>query len=388
MTLSFDKNSIPGYLGSGRFSSVAGVMDQAPPWLLQKLIPLLSGRVMIDAESVNLIRELSKQGPVVYAIKFPSSYDLQFLRMKFNELGLPIPWALLGAADNYAGGSVLKWLSIWKDKVKKVFSKGKTSDPLNAGIVLEIFEHDGACAFYLVDESTSRDRYLNPEKDPITLLLEVQGKIATPISIVPLFILYDRRHKRQIRPFWETLLGDSDRPGPISRILIAIRKWTVPELMVGEPVNLIGEFEEFGSDVEWDDLPFTLRTKLIDRINSRIRINRGAEKLSRTEIKELVLQDKKVQEAVSVEAAKKNERKEKVRKKAEAYVDEIAADQRIQMYHFLYYVLQLLFKTLFDRVDYHESDFAKLKKYNEKGSLIFVSSHKSHFDYLFLGFLS
>lgn len=388
MTLSFDKKAIPAYLGSGRFSSVAGVMDQAPPWLLQKLVPLLSGRVMIDAESVNLIRELSKQGPVVYAIKFPSSYDLQFLRMKFNELGLAIPWALLGAVDNYAGGSVLKWLSIWKDKVKKIFTKGKTADPLNAGIVLDIFEHDGACAFYLVDESTSRDRYLNPEKDPISLLLEVQGKIAAPISIVPLFILYDRRHKRQIRPFWETLLGDSDRPGPIGRILIAIRKWTVPELMVGEPVNLIGEFEEFGSDVEWDDLPFTLRTKLIERINSRIRINRGAEKLSRTEIKELVLQDKNVQEAVSVEAVSKNEREEKIRKKAEAYVDEIAADQRIQMYHFLYYVLKLLFKTLFDRVDYHESDFAKLKKYNEKGSLIFVSSHKSHFDYLFLGFLS
>lgn len=387
MTLSFDKKSIPAYLKSGRFSSVAGALDQAPPWILRKLIPILSSRVLIDEKSVNLIRELSELGPVVYAIKFPSSYDLQFLRMKFHELGLPTPWALLGSGD-YAGGSILKWLNIWKDRIRNLFSGRKRTQPLNISVVKDILEHGGACAFYLVDESTSRERYINPENDPISVLLDVQGKIAAPISVVPLFILYDRRHKRQIRPFWETLLGDSDRPGPIGRILIAIRKWTVPELLVGEPVHLISEFEEFGASVSWDELPFRLRTDLIDRINSRIRINRGAEKLSRTEIKELVLQDKSVQKAVAKTAADKNEREEKIRKKAEAYVDEIAADQRIQVYHCLYYVLQILFKTLFERVDFHESDFATLKKYNEKGSLIFVSSHKSHFDYLFLGFFS
>ncbi len=387
MTLSFDRNSIPPYLASGRFSSVAGVLDQAPPWLLRRLIPILSSRVMIDDDSVSQIRELSSQGPVVYAIKFPSSYDLHFIRMKFNELGLPTPWALLGSGD-YAGGSIWKWLSIWKDRIRGLFSGRRRNRPLDTQIVADILANGGASAFYLVDESTSRDRYINPASDPVSMLLDVQGKVAAPISVIPLFILYDRRHKRQIRPFWETFLGDSDRPGPISRILIAIRKWTVPELLVGEPVTLITEFEEFGSGVSWDDLPFKLRTDLIDRINSRIRINRGAEKLSRTEIKELVLQDKNVQEAVARTAAEKNEREDKVRKKAESYVDEIAADQKIQVYHGLYYLLRLLFKTLFDRVDYHDSDFAKLKKYNEKGSLIFVSSHKSHFDYLFLGYLS
>ena len=387
MTLHFDRKSVPEYLATGRFSSVAGVLDQAPPWLMQKLIPILSSRVMIDEDSTTQIRELSKVGPVVYAIKFPSSYDLQFLRMKFNALGLPTPWALLGSGD-YAGGSVLKFFSIWKDRIRNLFSSKARNRPLDTAVVKDIFEHGGACAFYLVDESTSRERYLNPEKDPLNILLDVQGKIAAPIYIVPLFILYDRRHKRQIRPFWESLLGDSDRPGPISRILIAIRKWTVPELLVGEPICLIGEFEEFGSGTSWDDLPFKLRTDLVERINSRIRINRGAEKLSRTEIKELVLQDKDVQDAVATTAAERNETVAKIRKKAEAYVDEIAADQKIQVYHCLYYVLQILFKTLFDRVDFYESDFAKLKKYNEKGSLIFVSSHKSHFDYLFLGYNS
>ncbi len=387
MTLSFDKKSIPDYLATGLFSSVAGVLDQAPPWLLQKLIPLLSSRVMIDEDSTNQIRELSRLGPLVYAIKFPSSYDLQFIRMEFNKLGLQTPWALLGSGD-YAGGSFIKFLSIWKDRVKRLFSGKIRNRPLDTAVVRDIFEHGGSCAFYLVDESTSRERYLNPEKDPVSILLDVQGKIAAPIYVVPLFILYDRRHKRQIRPFWESFLGDSDRPGPISRILIAMRKWTVPELLVGEPICLIGEFEEFGSGTAWDDLPFKLRTDLIERINSRIRINRGAEKLSRTEIKELVLQDKDVQDAVARTASEKNETEAKTRKKAEAYVDEIAADQKIQVYHCLYYVLQILFKTLFDRVDFYESDFAKLKKYNEKGSLIFVSSHKSHFDYLFLGYNS
>ncbi len=68
---------------------------------------------------------------------------------------------------------------------------------------------------------------------------------------------------------------------------------------------------------------------------------------------------------------------------AESYVDEIAADQHLQVHHVLYYVLKWLFWKVFDVADLKESDFVRLKATNAEGSLIYVSCHKSHFDYLY-----
>lgn len=383
----FYPGTVPEGLRNGRFEHIEGVLDQEPPWILRKLIPALSGRVRIEPAVVRKIEELAKNGPVVYAMKYRSLYDLHFLRMRFAALGLPVPSFVFGVSTA-AAGSLSKFVKVWKSRITGLLHEHKLPRPAKDHALKEILEHGGAPIFFLVDEKTSRERYVHPEQDPIHILLDIQGKMAGSIAIVPLFILYDRRPPRAIRPFWETFLGDPDHPGLLKRLLMALRKWTVPELVVGEPVHLIGQFEEFGSDTSWEELPFEIRGQLIDAINARIRVNRGPEKRSRTEIKERVLQDPRLLRAVGDAARSEGAVEEKIRKKAESYVDEIAADVRFQMHHFLYYVLKGLFSKVFDGIDLKESEFSVLKKYNAQGSLIYVSCHKSHFDYLLIGFLS
>jgi glycerol-3-phosphate O-acyltransferase len=57
------------------------------------------------------------------------------------------------------------------------------------------------------------------------------------------------------------------------------------------------------------------------------------------------------------------------------------------MYHFLYVTLQRIFPKIFSGIDVKESQFAALKKANLSGPLVFVSCHKSHFDYMLVGVL-
>lgn len=383
------ENMVPELLSSGRYRHLAEALDQQPPWILRKLIELLSARVSVDEDVVLRIRELAQAGPVVYALKYRSIFDLHFLRLRFAQLHLPVPAYAFGmsAAANW---SLSKAFRVWRHRMKRMFHGLQGPDPMDEDSVLrEILTHGGAAAvFFLVDEQTTRARYVHPADDPLRKLLDLQGRISGSIAIVPMFILYDRTPRRTIRPFWESLLGDPDRPGPLKRLLIAIRKWTVPEVLIGQPVHLIGEFEEFGSDKSWEELPFEVREELIASINERIRVNRGPEKRSRTEIKERVLQDPRVLKAVREAAAKEEVSEEKIRKQAEAFVQEIAADQHLQVHHFLYYVLRWVFSRIFDGIDLRAADFSLLKSANEKGSLIFVSCHKSHFDYLLVGYLS
>lgn len=386
MTHQLSRKTVPDFLKSEKFRSVPGLLDREPSRLTKGLVGILSSRVIIDDQAVKLIQELSQTGPVVYALKYPSYYDLQYLRMRLAALGLPLPSFLLGGSASFRN-IIFKAARLFKRGAKSQPSEKESNLGSSLDSTLEIFANGGAGVFFLIDEGSTRERYLAPEHDPISILLEAQGKMPETIAIVPVSILNYRRQPQQITPFWETLLGDPDRPGAIQRILIRLRKWALPELLVGSPVHLIAEFEEFGSGKAWEDLPFEIRRELIDNINDRIRVNRGPQKLSRVEIKELVLKDPRMQKAVSESAASDKTSEEITRKKAEDYVDEIAADQRIQMIHFLYYVLRVLFKRVFERLDVRESDFAVLKKASGKNSLIFVSCHKSHFDYLLVGYV-
>jgi glycerol-3-phosphate O-acyltransferase len=378
---------VPLHLRGGRFHHVAGVLDEEPPWILRKLIALLSANVRIDEQVAQTIRNFAQSGPLVYAMKYRSVYDLQFLRIRFAELGLPLPSFVFGISAGGIG-SFSKFIKVWKSRLDLVVHEHRHPNAVDENVLKEILEGGGAGVMFLVDEKTSRSRYVHPDRDPLRILLDLQGRMAASIVLTPVSILYDRTPRRSIRPFWESFLGDPDMPGPLKRLLIAIRKWTVPELLVGEPVHLVGEFEEFGSDGSWDELPFDVRQKLIESINARIRVNRGPERLSRTEIKERVLQDSRLHRIVREKASGEATSEENVRKKAESYVEEIAADQRIQALHFLFYLLKWLFTKVFDGIDLKESTFATLKKANAEGSLIFVSCHKSHFDYLLIGFLS
>ncbi|MCA1961791.1 MAG: 1-acyl-sn-glycerol-3-phosphate acyltransferase [Desulfomonile sp.] len=368
----------------GRYGHIPEVLDQRPAWILRKLIGVLSANVRIEPSVVEQLRDLARRGPIIYAMKYRGIYDLHFLRLRFKELGLPAPAFAFGLPPR-SSWSVKKAYRVWKERVSTVAVK--RSGGLTKEVIKDLLEKGCAGTLFLVDEQTLRDRYVHPDQDPLEVLLDVQGRMAAPLAIVPIFILYDRTARRTIRPFWETFLGDPDTPGIVRRVVAAVRRWTVPELLVGEPVHLVAEFEEFGADKSWEELPFAIREKLLDHINAAIRVNRGPEKLSRTEIKERVLRDERVKKAVGENGMRDGVSPEKVRKRAESYIQEIASDQRLQAHHFFYYVLNWMFSHVFDGIDVKPEQFAALKRVGRKGAMVFVQCHKSHFDYLVSGFM-
>jgi glycerol-3-phosphate O-acyltransferase len=378
--------TVPNFLNEMNFNHREGILSKEPSRLMRAAISLMSPRVIVEDYIVERIKDLAQRGPVVYALKYRSLYDLEYLRLRLALLELPAPCYVFGLRKPVR--QTLTNSAQWYRKLVGRDGHSQGPQEQQTDIVRRILQRGGATTFFLVDEKTSRARYVHPEDDPISVLMDIQASFPGSISLIPMAILYDRTQRRTIRPFWESFMGDPDRPGIMKRLLIAIRKWTVPELLIGEPIHLISEFEEFGASHELDDVPFDIRTKLVNALNERIRVNRGPERMSRTEIKERVLQDQKVQRAVRDAVSRNAGSESDIRNKAESFVEEIAGDQRIQLHHFLYYVLKWLFSKMFDDVDVVESQFDTLKRENEKGSLIYVSCHKSHLDYLVIGYLS
>jgi glycerol-3-phosphate O-acyltransferase len=378
--------TVPDFLKDAPFSSAPGVFSREPSYALRTLVSALSQKIVVEKYVAQRIRELAGQGPVVYALKYRSYFDVQYVRLRFAQLGLPAPCFVFDAGRG-ALPALRRWLgSRQRGAGASHRSTGAVEEQVE--VVRHILQAGGAAVFFLVDEKTSKARYVHPETDPINILVEVQTRMAASIAVIPMMILYERGQRRTVRPFWEELLGDPDQPGIIKRILTAARRWTVPELLIGNPVYLVAEFEEFGAAHEPERLSFEVRNQLIKAINERVRVNRGPERMSRTEIKERVLQDPKVQTAIEHAVAHNAMLESDLRKKAESFVEEIAGDQRIQVHHFLFLLLKWLFGKIFTEIDMQESQFDVLKRTNEAGSLIYVSCHKSHLDYLLIGYLS
>ncbi len=364
------------------FEKIPGALDREPSAFFRLAARALSPKVIIDAMALERLRELARNSAVVYALKHRSVYDLQLLRMKCAEWGLPQPLYAFDLSPHETGSIGKSW-RVWKHKLSGLYHERAFPKRVNERVLARIFENGAAAALFLVDEHTSSERFRNPDQDPIKILMDVQGRFIGTIAVLPVSILYDRTPPKSVKTYGDLVLGATERPNLLRRLMLAVRKWTVPELLVGEPTFLMEEFPEFNTDKDFDEAPYAIRSRLLRSINDRIRVNRGPTKLSRTEIKERVLQDPRVQRALS---SSDEEPESILRKKAERYVDEIMANQSFQVHHVLYYVLRGLFSKVFDGVDLKESDFSMLKAANGRGSLIFVSCHKSHFDYLLIGF--
>ena len=177
--------TVPEFLAGGDFRHLEGVLDESPPWLLAQLIRILSANVRIDNDVVRTIKDTAQSGPVVYAMKYRSLYDLHFLRMRFAELGLPLP-AFVFETSVSRTGSLAKFFRVWRARLSRVMEYRRLPDPVDAKALEKILVAGGAAVLFLVDEKTSRSRYVHPESDPIRILLDLQGRIAGSITLLPM----------------------------------------------------------------------------------------------------------------------------------------------------------------------------------------------------------
>jgi glycerol-3-phosphate O-acyltransferase len=74
----------------------------------------------------------------------------------------------------------------------------------------------------------------------------------------------------------------------------------------------------------------------------------------------------------------------KIKKTAQDYFWEIAADFNLIIVPIMHLMVRLLSRTLFEEVFFDLEGFEKVREAGQRGNLIFIPCHKSHIDYLLL----
>jgi glycerol-3-phosphate O-acyltransferase len=199
---------------------------------------------------------------------------------------------------------------------------------------------------------------------------------------------FGKKPFRSIPTIMDILLGPEARPGVARRLTTLFKNPKKIFYEVSKPVRLRQFLEtQDVKDMSMDHQTLILRRNLLLQINRHKQSITGPMKKSMEELKESILTSDRLKGFLDEYAIKRKLPISKVRRKADAYIDEIACKQNPGLIRFAEIAIGWVLNTMFQGISYNEEGLQHIKAISQKGPIIFVPCHKSHVDYLMLPYL-
>lgn len=348
---------------------------------------LVFSKIPFETADAEKLAELGEKGYVVYATKYKSPFEFLFLHSRLRSLKAPVPQLAFDLSFWLwqPVSRVFRMVLAFFDHVIRFHSR---HDPYASGYFERELESGKAGLVSLVDADGFYRRFVNAGDDDLAFLLDFQARSEKPVFLVPQLILYGKKPMRFHASVTETVFGTEEKPR-------WFRRWasifSIPEKALsdtGEPINLkefLARPENLGKDTEY--LSYVLRTFAIERLNLMRGSLLGPMLKNRQELKESILQNEDFREFLKAHAAAEEKSEKAVHKKAERYLEEIAAKYSTRFIAFLKAVVKWISVNMFDGVDYDIENLKIIKQTARKGPVVLVPCHKSHIDYLIISYL-
>jgi len=264
------------------------------------------------------------------------------------------------------------------------FRHGKFPNPYRSGFYRSALSQGVTSLLCLIDPQGFTRHFIYSKEEALGLIIQTQREMERPIYLVPLLVLYKITAEKEKASFLEILFGFRDKIGFLRKIVLFIRHRSHAFIDFGTPLNLKTYLQDQPDSRSLEETVQDVRQILIDHIDTQKRVILGPVMKSRQQLKEIVLRDQDV--LTSMERLSRGNPKalKKIRKEAEGYFEEIAADFHSGFVDLFNIALTWLWKKIFQGIDVDMSELAMVRQWARKGSLIYVPSHKSHIDYLVL----
>ena len=361
------------------------ILDYKPGFFLSGILYRLFKRVLFNQDMTDELRRMNSEGTVLYVIKYKGLLDYLLYHYRFRRSRLPYP----KIAFDLNMSLVLplsQLFRIFRFYAAHFFKHGHLPNPVENGFLEDAIKRGDTALLCLVNPEGFSRSFLHARKDPLQLVLETQGQMERPVFIVPQLILYKKTPEKENPGLLDIFFGFKDKPGVLRKIVLFFRHNRKAFIDFGEPLNLQEYLKDLSPERPMEEVTGEVRQMLLDRIDRQKRVILGPVMKSRQLIKEKVLKDSRVVEAIQGSAGKPGAAHGK-KKEAARYFDEIAADYNVAYVQFSSMVLTWLWKKMFHGIDVNHSELAKVREWAGKGPLIYIPSHKSHIDYLILNYI-
>jgi glycerol-3-phosphate O-acyltransferase len=351
------------------------------------LLKLFYKGVQVEAQQTEILKKLDEDAIVVYVNKFKSFFDYLFYYNRYQQEALPYPQM----GFNY---KVYIWqplTKLWRIPLAKLDSlvrQGSVPNPFRNGFVKQELL-DGRCAFLsLVGKEIFHRRFIKAETDPIQFLIDMQKSIDRPIYLIPQLMFFSKTARRENPNLIDILFGPEDKPGNIRKLVTLFKNSGGVFAEVSEPLNLknyLASAETCDKTTEYQSL--LLRRDLLVQLNSHRQSITGPVRKTREELKESILTTERLQRFMETYAENRDIPIQQVRRKADGYIEEIAANYRPAFIKVASVIVGWIVRAMFDGFTTNHEVLNRVKSMSQKGPLVLIPSHKSHIDYLILDYV-
>jgi glycerol-3-phosphate O-acyltransferase len=216
----------------------------------------------------------------------------------------------------------------------------------------------------------------------------MQKSIDRPIYLVPQLMFFSKTARHENPTLIDILFGPEDKPGKIRRLYTLSKNAGKVFVEMSEPLNLkqyLQSAQIRHQSTEYQSL--VLRRNLVVRLNRHRQSITGPIRKSREELKESILTSGRFQRFMDTYAEKRNISIQEVHRKADALIEEIAANYKPAFIKIAAAIVAWITRTMFDGVATNHEVLNKVKNMSQKGPLVLVPCHKSHIDYLILDYV-
>ena len=343
--------------------------------------------ISFNSRQIERLRELPENSIVVYASKYRSHFEYLFYFTRFQKMGLPYP--TIGFDYSFViWQPTFHLIKIIYSHLHYLVKHLKNPDPMENGHIKSQLLSGRAALMTLIGKKSFYERFVKEKADPINLLIEIQKETDRPVYIIPELVFFSPKPIKMKLSVADLLFGTQERPGKLRRLatLLGGSKNSFAEII--EPMNLKTCLERPEiKALSINEQTQLIRRELVTRINRHRQTITGPVLKSREELKESILTSDAIQNFLKVHAEKESLPMREVNRKADAFLEEIAANYSSKWITAFKIVLDWLFKNLFEGITVDHEGLARVKEMSIRAPLVLVPCHKSHLDYLILSYL-
>jgi glycerol-3-phosphate O-acyltransferase len=353
-----------------RFGFVAGFLAR-----------ILFRAVRVRPEAVEHIRQLARQGTVIYVMRYRSTLDYLLVNTVLLREGLPLARFAPGVTTTWFR-PVADWLRgfLRNRHVPRLTSHGACSGLVTRGEPVLLFLRSRAVAGRR--RRALAAARLGPQflRD-VTRAAQASGR---PVFLVPVAIFRGKGFRRKESRLSALLYSVQEAPGEAKRFFTYLWNADETQLTLGREIALARFVEDYRREGE-DRLVRRLARALQIVLYREERLVWGPTLMPRRIVRRLVVRDAELTRLVRRIAAERAVPRRRVWKEARGYFNEMAAN-----YNGLYFgILEVLFRRLWRRVSggLEIIGLDKVIDCVKQHPVVLVPCHRSHFDYLILTYI-
>ncbi|OGQ27731.1 MAG: hypothetical protein A3F82_00450 [Deltaproteobacteria bacterium RIFCSPLOWO2_12_FULL_44_12] len=336
--------------------------------------------IRLDEANLENVKSKAGQGTLIYISVNLGQLEHNVFNSLYLNHGLP-----LAHFNNCL--KTRHWLPLplirksYRDRVRFFSQYGELPHPLLSGYLKNLCLEEKSS---LISLDAADPSYLSMAmRDIFNVLLETQKSAEKPIFLVPQQLIWDKRPKREKASFFEALFGETEHPGPLRKLILFFRHYRKRAIVkFGEPIPL----QDFLGETQ-SDIPLKLYQKILGSLQIEKRTLTGPPIRARHWFLDRIFEDTELSKILYQIAKEKNKPLHSVKRLAQRYAKEIVADLNYSYVEFAAAFLNWFFKTFFEGVLVDPEGLKNLKRTLQKGPTILVPNHRSHLDYLLMGYL-